>query len=34
MTTQTSMKNGRLWGAGARNWADVQEGQVAPAAAP
>ena len=30
-TTQTSLSNGRLWGARARDWADVQERQCAPA---
>lgn len=31
MTTRTSEANGRLWGARARDWADVQEGQCAAA---
>ena len=30
-TTHTSQSNGRLWGARARDWADVQEGQCAAA---
>ncbi|MGB3316617.1 MAG: class I SAM-dependent methyltransferase, partial [Albidovulum sp.] len=31
MTTGTSQTNGRLWGARARDWAEVQEGQFAAA---
>lgn len=31
MTTRTSEANGRLWGARARDWAEVQEGQCAAA---
>lgn len=31
MATQTSETNGRLWGARARDWAEVQEGQCAAA---
>ena len=29
--TGTSERNGRLWGVQARDWAEVQEGQFAPA---
>lgn len=31
MTTRTAEQNGRLWGARARDWAEVQEGQFAAA---
>ena len=30
-TPRTSFVNGRLWGARAREWADLQEGHVQPA---